>query len=83
MTAELRPVAHERFVSYAPGGWADPSLVLSDDITEAAAGLWRSAVEESPSGAVPDKVVVDHVCLHWLATTHCRPDETEMISESP
>ena len=65
MTSELLAAVNERFDSYARGGRSDPSLVLGDDVTEAAAELWRSVIKESSTGAVPFQVVLALAWLHW------------------
>ena len=65
MIESLVDAVHGRFVKYAEGGWADGSLVLSDEAADEARELWSAAVGQSPAGAVPFKVVNALAWLHW------------------
>ncbi len=65
-TGELLSLVGERLNRYMQGDPLDPSLILDDDIMEAAADLWRSAIEETPHrGTVPYDVVETLGWLHW------------------
>jgi hypothetical protein len=63
---ELLSLVRERLDRYVQGDRSDPSLILGDEVMEAAAELWRSASEETPYGvAVPYDVVEALGWLHW------------------
>src|SRR5215472_12712891 len=65
-TGELLSLVRERLNRYVQGDASDSSLILDDDLMEAAAELWRSAIEETPhGGAVPYDVVKTLGWLHW------------------
>jgi hypothetical protein len=64
-TGGLLSLVRERVDRYVQGGRSDPSLILSDDVMEAAAELWRSAIEDPPGGAVSYEVVKALGWLHW------------------
>src|SRR5207237_687168 len=47
------------------GGWADASVVLSEEATDQAHELWEAAVAASPAGVVPFDVANALAWLHW------------------
>jgi hypothetical protein len=65
-TVALLSLVSGRLDKYAQGNRSDPSLILGDDVREAAAELWQTAIgDPSDCVAVPYDVVEILGWLHW------------------
>ena len=61
MNGKLRAFVEARVVRYSQDDRADPSLILDEDVAEAAIELWRSAIQPP----VPIEVIEIIAWLYW------------------